>query len=177
MPQQPQITQLDYQQVIRRVYDEANDQLRTGANITVSGSGGLDVIISDLNDSVALGDGNGNLVGVTDINGENGLNVNILGGEFTASGLKTGLKTTRMTITDVRTAVPNTSLSNRNGISIRVLGTNTVYFGNNTVTSVNGYPKFQYEEIILDAKDTAAVVIYAVCEAGKTCDIAVLEIA
>ena len=177
MPQQPTMTQLDYQQVTRRVYDEANDQLRTNANIVIDGSGGLDLVISDLNDSIALGDGAGNLVGVTDVGGENGLNVNVLGGEFSASGLKTGLKTTRMTITDVRQAVPNSPLVNRNGISIRVLGTNTIYFGNNTVTSANGYPKFQYEEIILDAKDTAAVAIYAVCDAGKTCDIAVLEIA
>lgn len=177
MPQQPNITQLDYQQVIRRVYDESNDRLRTDTNVVIDGSGGLDLVISDLNDSVALGDGSGNLAGVSTIDGKKGLNVNVLGGEFTTSGLKNGLKTTRMTITDVRQSVPNVPLVNRNGISIRVLGPNNVMFGNNTVTSANGYPKFPGEEIILDATDTDAVEVYAVCDAGNTSEIAILEIA
>lgn len=174
MPLQSNITELDYQQVLRRVYDKENDLLRTNANITIDGSGGLDVVISDLNDSVAIGDGAGNLAGITDVNGENGLNVKVLDGEFSATGLKNSLKTTKMTITDVAQQVPNIPLINRNGISIRVLGANTVYFGNNTVTTNNGYPKLQWEEVILDIKDSIA--IYAVCEAGKTCDIAVMEV-
>jgi hypothetical protein len=177
MAKQPTITELDFQQVIRRVYDDANDRLRTDTNITIDGSGGLDVIISDLNDSVAIGDGSGNLATITTVGASNGLDVNILGGEFSASGLKTGLKTTRMTITDVRQAVPNVPLANRNGMSIRVLGVNVVYFGNNTVTSLSGYPKLQFEEMVIDIKDTVAVELYAVCSAGQTCEIAILEVA
>lgn len=174
MPLQPQITELDFQQVIKRVYDKDNDRLRTDTNVTIDGSGGIDLVISDLNDSVAIGDGAGNIAGVTDINGENGLNVKVLGGEFNVTGLKNSLKTTRMVITDVLQQVPNVPLVNRNGVSIRVLGANTVYFGNNTVTAANGYPKLQWEEVIMDVKDTIG--IYAVCEAGKTCEISVMEV-
>lgn len=53
-------TKLDYQQVIKNVYDESTDRLRTDSTATiVVPPGGLEVNISDLSDSIKIGDGSG----------------------------------------------------------------------------------------------------------------------
>lgn len=100
-------------------------------------------------------------------------------GSITANpvGLKTGLATSQLTVTDVAQKVPTSDLTNRNVLSIRILGSNTVYFGNSTVTTPTGYPKYQYEEIVMDVQDKPAVDIWAICPAGQTCVIAIMEIA
>lgn len=168
---------LDANQVIQHVYDESTQTLRTQATATIITPPQLQVLIDASEDSVRLGDGS-KLNTLTTVSGKNGVDVNVLNTLTSSpSGLSTGLKTSRVIITDVAQKVPATALANRNAISIRVLGINTVYFGNSTLTTSNGYPKFQYEEITADIKDNASVDIYAVCEAGRTCEIAILEIA
>jgi hypothetical protein len=98
-------------------------------------------------------------------------------GTYTPSGLHTGLRTTAITVTDSPQKIPATPLPNRNSISIRVIGSNTVYFGDSSVTTSNGYPKFINEELSMDVTDSNAVAIWAVCSTGQTCQIRIIEIA
>ena len=169
-------TDLDQNHILQRVFDESGDKLRVDANVTI---GAGELVISQVDDSIRIGDGTNLVTTTSDTHGHVGLDVNLLNAviDFTSSGLRNGLQTTRMTVTSTVTAVPVTPLANRNGISVRVMGNKTVYFGNDAVTAANGYPKFQYEEIIIDIKDNPAVELYAVCASGETCEIRIMEVA
>lgn len=101
----------------------------------------------------------------------------VTGGSFSTSGLSTGMRTTAFMVTDVPQAVPSTAFVNRNTMSVRVWGANTVFFGSSTMDYTNGYPKNQFEEISMDIKDNAAVELYAVCAPGLTCEIRIIEVA
>jgi hypothetical protein len=108
--------------------------------------------------------------------------VNLLGGTVTGTfeptGLSTNVKTSVMIVTDVPALVTPFPLADRNAMSIRVWGGQTVYFGEDiTVSSTNGYPKTTLEELALDIKENPAMEIWAVCEAGKTSELRVLELA
>ena len=152
--------------VLKNVHDEANQSLRVSA----------DLLISSESDNIQLGDGI-NLVSTTVVGEKVGLDTTIVGGIITPTGLRTGLFTQTVTITDVASKVPATALTNRNNITIRVWGEKIVYFGDSSVTSSTGYPKFQYEEISMDLKDDAAVEVWAVCAAGESCVLKIMEIA
>lgn len=177
MAKNPKPSLLDPGQIIKRVFDDDNDEIRVNASISM-GNTTQEVVISQTDDSIAIGDGS-TLYSGTTIGSDYGLDVNIIGGvvsgNFTSSGLTTGLQSYVVTVTDSPTAIP--VISGQNGVSIRVWGASTVYFGNSSVGSNNGYPKKQYEEIVLDIKDVTAVRIYGVCSAGQTCDVRVLAIA
>jgi hypothetical protein len=206
----PPGTNLDATQVIRRVYDEANNKIRVDAvvsavigtvdvilnsatdNVAIASPGGnfllinpdgsinVNSVVDQASDSIRLGDGV-NLITSTAVSSKHGLDVNIIGGvvsgTFDPSGLKTALRPSVLTVTDVATAVPVSPLANRNTMTVRIWGTNTVYFGDSTVTSTNGYPKMQSEEIFIDIKDNPSVELYAICASGETCEIRILEIA
>jgi len=108
--------------------------------------------------------------------------VNLLGGivsgTFEPTGLKTALKASIHLVTDVPSKITPVPLANRNAVSIRVWGSETVYFGHNAlISSATAYPKTTLEELALDIKDTNAVEVYAVCEPGKTSELRILEIA
>lgn len=180
------IEYLSQTQILQNVYDNQTSRLRTDAAFSGNIDAEINVELDAANDSVAIGDGT-NTVTITPVGPKKALDVYLANDSFNVtvdnevvaipSGLSTGLRATRFTVTDVPLKVPPTALTGRNSLSIRVLGVNTVYFGNSTVVSTTGYPKFQYEEIIADLKDNSAVEIYLVCEAGKTCEVAVFEIA
>lgn len=146
--------------------------------------GGTEVVISHLDDSIRIGDG-ANLVTATTVGSDVGLDVNVVGGvvsgNFTASGLSTALKPQTIVVTDSPTKVPSVPLTDRNSMTIRVWNpadtSVIVYFGDSTVTTSNGYPKLNSEEIILDIKDNASVELYAICETGKTAELRVFEVA
>jgi hypothetical protein len=87
------------------------------------------------------------------------------------------MRNTVITVTDVATKIPSSPLSGRNTIAIRIWGAETVYIGDSSVTATNGYPKMTTEEIFMDVKDNAAVEVYGICAAGKTCEVRVMEIA
>lgn len=69
-------TELDFQQVIRNIYDEAANRIRTDA-ATVLDGGDLDVSILHTEDSIRLGDGT-NFLTSTTIGSDVGLDVNII---------------------------------------------------------------------------------------------------
>ncbi len=171
---------LDMGQIVKRVYDPTNDELRVQANITTNISGAQEVLISQVDDSIRLGDGT-NLVTSTTVSSHVGLDVNLIGGvvsgTFQSSGLSTSLKNSVMTITDVASKVPATPLTNRNALSIRVWGSNTVYFGGSTVTAAAGYPRLSLEEIQMDIKDNSSVELWAICASGQTSEVRILEVA
>lgn len=69
-------TELDFQQAIRNVYDEALNRLRVDAVVSIDGTA-LEVDIQHTNDSIRLGDGTNYLTSTT-IGGDVGLDVNII---------------------------------------------------------------------------------------------------
>lgn len=175
----PKPSKLDFEQVLPAAFDDASGSLRTTATLVASGE--TQVIITQEDDSIRIGDGV-NLITATIVGPDVGLDVNVIGGtltgEFQFSGLSTGLDTQAVFVSDVAVKVPAVPLVNRNGLSVRVLTQNiTVYFGNSGVTPVNGYPKFYREEIILDIKDNTAVDLWAVCDTGVTGQLRIIELA
>lgn len=173
------VTLLDSAQVIQHVYDEPNNRLRVETDATVNMSGELEVAIDQVDDSIRIGDGV-NLVTASVIASKIGLDVNVIGGvsgSFTSSGLSTGLRVQSIVVTDVATKLPSTSLTNRNALSMRVWGANTVYVGLSSVTASSGYPKRQFEEMVLDIKDNSNVDMYGICATGQSCEVRILELA
>lgn len=155
-------------------------RIRKSAATTVTPSGPQEVLIDHLDDSIAIGTGTTLFTGTT-IGPDFGLDVNVIGGvvsgDFSVSGLSIGIKTTVFTVTDTPSIVPATAFADRNTMSVRVWGANTVYFGGSTVTAANGYPKKYLEEISMDIKDDVAVNLYAVCASGQTSEVRIIEIA
>lgn len=168
---------LDYQQVLQGSFDEANGRLRTDAVLQMD-SGALEVAIDQDSDSIRLGDGV-NLITATQEAGKTGLDVNILNSdfEFSPSGLRTGLKSSKFIVTTTPQQVPAVALANRNGISIRNFTPNSECFvGGEDVTVENGYPKYYREEIVMDVTDNPDVAVWVVCAIG-TIELRIMEVA
>jgi hypothetical protein len=168
-------SKLDFQQILKYVYDSDEHCLRTDAKATIVG-GELEVIVDHTNDSIRLGDGTDFLTSTT-VGSDIGLDVNIIGGEIAIGGLAGPIATGAVTVTDTPTKIPASALSGRETVSFRNWGKNVVYFGNSSVTVANGYPRLRYEEIMMDVTDDTDVEVYAVCESGKTSEVRVMEIA
>lgn len=155
-------------------------RIRKSAVATVDPVGPQEIIISHLDDSIALGNGT-DLFTSSSTGGKVALDVavvdGIVSGSFTTAGLQNGIKTTALTVTDVPTKIPSTAFFDRNTMSVRVWGANTVYFGEMGVTSTSGYPKKYLEEISMDIKDNVAVDLYAVCATGQSSEVRIIEIA
>lgn len=130
--------------------------------------------------SVRIGDGQ-ILNTMTVVGPKTAVDVNIAAGGVTGEiqplGLKTDIKAQSLTITDIASKIPSAALTGRNGLTVRVWGTNTVFFGDASVTTTEGYPKFQYEEISLDIQSNPTVALWAVCATGETSEVRILEVA
>lgn len=167
------LSKLDPGQVLKKSFNDVTERLKVELD-------GFSISIDHSSDSIRIGDGS-SLVGTTTVGSEVGLNAVIIGGvvsgNFQATGLSTGFRTQSVLVGDTPTKVPPAALMNRNGISVRVIGSEEVFFGTSNVTVNNGYPKKQFEEIILDVKDNSAVELYAVVAPGKSCEVRVMEIA
>jgi len=121
-------------------------------------------------------------IGNSDDGGRRSLHVKVtsgnVSGTFEPSGLKTNLKNSVHLVTDTPTLVTPVPLADRNAITIRVIGSETVYFGNSSlITNATGYPKLTLEELAMDIRDTVGVEVWAVCAPGKTSELRILEIA
>lgn len=173
-----QWSKLNQQTIFQRAFDESTDTLRTTATIgEFTGEISVDFSATD-GDTVAISDPQGNIVTTTVDGPKTGMDVNVLNQlETTPTGLSKSIKTSAVVITDVAQKVPATALLDRNTMSVRIVGSSTVYFGGDDVTVNNGYPKFQYEDFIADVRDNPDVFIWAVCEPGQTCEVRVIEIA
>lgn len=170
------IVETDYNTDSMAIGDPSTSTL---LHVNTDGSINADVVLNANSDSIRLGDGT-NLNTMTTVGSKKGIDANIIGGSVTGTlnptGLSNGLKTQRMIITDVPQQVPTTPLTGRNTMSVRILGTNIVYLGNSTVTSAAGYPKYNKEEIVMDIQANPSVNLWAVCDTGLTCEIAIMEI-
>lgn len=174
---------LSSENVLRDIHDPAGQRIRVDAEVTAI----IDTIVVNANGDAA--DGNSVLIVGTEDGTTTGTQhvaqINALGevaitgavtGVLNPSGLSNALKASRMTVTDTPMAIPGTALTGRNTMSVRLLGDKTIYFGGTTVTAAAGYPKFQYEEMVLDIQSNPSVDLWAVCATGETCEIAILEI-
>lgn len=180
IPTNPGLGNLDQTQIMQRVFNENTDRLRTDAEVTGSFTGDINCEIDAVDgDNIAIANADGSLKATLSIvDGKNAIDVNVANQiQSEPTGLSKAIRTTVLIIDQTPQRVPTASLLDRNTMSIRVMGTNTVYFGGSTVNVSVGYPKFQFEEIIADIKDNPSVDIWAVCETGKTCEIRILEIA
>lgn len=183
-------TKLDANQVIKQAYDEPNKRIRVDAVVTASigevkiidsdnnelqinpdGSINTNVVIDASSDNIAISDGTNTLV----INPDGSINAGI-SGTINPSGLSTALKASRLTVTSVATQVPATALTGRNTMSVRILGDKDIVFGDSTVTFATGYPKYQFEEMVLDIQTNPTINLWAICNTGNTCELAILEI-
>ena len=63
MAQNPTPSLLDSGQIIKRAFDESEDRIRVDAEVTAT-IGSVEVVISDTEDSIKIGDGSGNYVDV-----------------------------------------------------------------------------------------------------------------
>jgi hypothetical protein len=81
MAQNPNPSHLDHQQILQRVFDAANDALRTDATIqvdTLNANLTVDIKAAD-GDNIAIANANGSLVTTITTNGsKNGLDVNVI---------------------------------------------------------------------------------------------------
>lgn len=115
-------TKLDYEQVIKQVYDEANDRLRTDATLNV-GSATIQVSTSHVDDSIRLGDGT-NLTTATVVGPKVGLDVNVLNAlsldvqlDAASDSVALGNQWKKLidqassTVTYIGSAIPNSSVS------------------------------------------------------------------
>jgi hypothetical protein len=98
-------------------------------------------------------------------------------GIVTPHGLNEALKASVVTVTSTPTSFPVTPLVNRNGLTVRIIGSSTVFIGGPTVTYLTGYPRYQNEEIAMDITDDPDIAPYFVCAPGETCEIRLLEVA
>lgn len=145
-------TLLSHSQVLQQAFNEEQDRLRIEGAITTD---------------------DGTPVGTSENEaGQVGLNVSVIN-----QSLDLGIKTFRLTVTDTAAPIIATiqKLANAKVIGIRIMGEETVYIGDSSVTSSTGYPKYSYEEMVVDIKNN--VDIYAICETGKTCNIAIIQLA
>lgn len=69
-------SKLDQHQIFQHAFDEVNQRLRTDATLNIGG-GGVEVMVSHLNDSIRLGDGTDFLT-TTTVGSDVGLDVNVL---------------------------------------------------------------------------------------------------
>jgi hypothetical protein len=171
------ITQLDANQVLKYAYDDALQALRTSATAVISATGDLAVEIDHTTDSIAIGT-SAQLFTGTASGSSFGLDVNILGGTITGElnpvGLKNLFSSSGMIVGPTAVMLP--SVSGQNSMSVRVWGANPVYFGNSSVAAsitaaYPGYPKIQYEEIVIDLQKSASAPVYAVCDAGVSSEL------
>jgi len=164
----PNRSNLDFNQIFQRAFDEPNDRIRVDAEVTAT-IGTTEVIISHLNDSIRLGDGTDFLTSTT-VGSDVGLDVNLIGGTvsgtFTSSGLQTAGKVTEVTLDSVTwTALPPTPLVNRNAIRIQNVG--GVQLKLNYSSGIVGYVGMVLSdgnEVFYDITDT--IIIYAKASSG-----------
>lgn len=160
MAQNPSISQLDPGQIIKRIYDQADDRIRVDAQVTAIIAGAQEVVITQDDDSIAIGDGSDLFTGTTILT-KHGLDVNVISGDITGNvttreaGLSS-FSTSQYTVgTSVQKLTP-TPLVGRSSISLRVTADTgeAVFIGNsNTTTIVNGYPLYNGDTLQMDLDD------------------------
>lgn len=167
MAQNPTISQLDPGQIIKRVYDEANDQIRTGATI-VAEIGSIDVSISQVDDSIRIGDGT-DLVTTTTIGSSTGLDVNVISSTATSvqiDGLD-AFQSSVYTIDNITILqLFNPAFTNRSVVTMKAVctGTNYISIKENSNPLTIGWPLFNGDTLQMDLKGTQN--IYAIATAA-----------
>lgn len=138
-------THLDKNQITQRVFEESQDRLRVDATVSLEPGA---IVITDLDDSIAIGDGTGTHATITTIGPKKGLDVNMInpmeviidasndsiaienaagtalvinadGSTNIDTSLKIGGVITEMTMTTSWQALPATPLANRKALVIQ----------------------------------------------------------
>ncbi len=153
-------SQLDANQVLPGAFDDATSSLRTTL------ASGTTIVISDLDDSIKIGNGSGTYAGVTP-----------------AGGLKTSelpgvqFQTSQYTVGTSAVQLTSTPLTGRKSVSIKAkcTSTNIIYVGNSSgVTTANGYALNNGDAINIDLDGSNTV--YAISNAAAQ-TLYVLELA
>lgn len=187
------LSYLDPGQIINRSFDKTSDRIRVDAEVTATIVGPQEVIISDIDDSIKIGNGSGTYATLTTLTGKNGIDVNIIGGSVTTSGTSTvtgsvsitGAVTTNTNINGlanfntaqftVGTSAVNITAAygSRSVSSLKAIttSTNIIYIGNSSsVTISTGYPLFNGDSIQLDIT-TPSIWAIATAAAQTLCEL------
>lgn len=102
--------------------------------------------------------------------------------DVTPAGLRLHFRTTTMMITDVETALPATPLGSRNAMTITNLSTtDTLYIGESGVTADRVLGTTAGEEVGpnsgFNVDITNEIILYGICETGKSILVKVTELA
>lgn len=124
-------TQLDYEQVIQRVFDEPNDRLRVDAEVTAVISGPFEVAIDDTTDSIKIGDGSGTYL---DINPDGSISNRIK--DSNGAAITLGQKTKAQSIPVVLPSDQPISVTFPPDTTVGTIESGTVSTAYNEVTSV-----------------------------------------
>lgn len=167
------LSRRDPGQVLQAAFDDDTQSLRTTA--TFSGDT-LEISLNSEDDSIAIGDGSGNLATVT--NGALNVNTTINGGQIdtTQQGLN-AFQTSQYSIGTTAVQITPTALTNRSSLSLTIIATPNVpvYIGNsNSVSTSTGYPLYNGNTIELDLTPSGS--IWAISTAAGQI-VAALEIA
>lgn len=185
MATNPSPSKLNSAQIAQRAFQESDDRIRVSADITL-GPVTQEVVIDHENDSIRIGD-SVDLVTTTTVDGDVGLDVNIIAGsmtgEFTLTGLHIGGRNTTMNVTATATLIPAVAFASRNSITVTNLSlVDTIYIGfdssvtaDSVVGTTSGFPVSPQAGFNLDI--TTTVPLYAIAESGKTVKIIITELA
>lgn len=173
-------SQLDPGQIIKHVYDDASESLKVKSNVavTVNLDGSQELLITDIHDSIKVGDGTGNYI-KPNIDGS----INVVG-SITSSGTSTvsgtvstnlnglgAFKTNAYTVTTSVLQITPSPLTNRSSASFKTPTSNTgvIWVGNSNLVSTSGanvgFPIFPGDALQLDVKTTTA--IWAISDTGS----------
>ena len=87
-------------------------------------------------------------------------------------GINSAIKPTAVTVGATATAIPATARKGRKSILVKNVGDASVYFGDDTVTTANGYPVAANGILELDLGEN--VVLYGIVATG-TQEVRILE--
>lgn len=176
MAQNPSPSHLDGTNILQRAFAESEDRLRVDAEITATIVGPQEVVISQEDDNIAIGDGTDLFTGTT-VGPKHGLDINIIGGNTTVSGTVntresglTDFQTSQYTVGTSVVQITPSPLTPRSSLSVRVTATggNAVFIGNNSgTTTSNGYPLYNGDTLQMDLDESQQ--IWAIASAaGQT---------
>lgn len=86
--------------------------------------------------------------------------------------MRSRIRSSTVSIGTTATAVPTTALPGRNSMAIKNIGAATVYIGDDTVTTVNGYELEAGDSLPIDIGEN--VTVYGIVASG-TVEVRILE--
>lgn len=168
------LPKIDFPNVIRSVYDVASNRLRVDAVATVA-TGIIEVVISDQNDSIKIGDGSGTYL---DINADGSINTKAVG-TTAVSGTVFTSPSLKVTPTIANLSVPTSGIeqsyslpANTREFILKARGLSTVQFAYNSGDSGSQFVSLPPGCIFTENDLPSSVTIYyQTTKSGETVEV------